>query len=239
MSKYTTEVRFICEQKSGLRESVGASDIDNVLKSSWDKIFTSKVKFFDEAYRSVLCQKILKHYYFHEICCETVGLWVTWCNTRLEEIMPYYNQLYESARLKFEPLQDVNVTRVHNRKGVEVREQNSNTDITLNTNVDSNGKRVDLYSDTPQGALTGVENEEYLTNARKVTDNNTTNNTGTTNTEENVNGTNNTTEDYLETVSGKQGSQSFSKLLSEYRSTLLNIDMQVIEEFSDLFMNLW
>lgn len=239
MSKYTTEVRFICEQKSGLRESVGASDIDNVLKTSWDKIFTSKAKFFDEAYRSVLCQKILKHYYFREICCETVGLWVTWCNTRLEEIMPYYNQLYESARLKFEPLQDVNVTRVHNRKGVEVREQNSNTDITSNTKSDSSNKRMDLYSDTPQGSLTGVENEEYLTNARKVTDTNTTNNTGTTNTDESVNGTNNTTEDYLETVSGKQGAQSFSKLLSEYRSTLLNIDMQVIEEFSDLFMNLW
>ena len=27
-----------------------------------------------------------------------------------------------------------------------------------------------MYSDTPQGALTGVESETYLTNARKVTD---------------------------------------------------------------------
>ena len=28
----------------------------------------------------------------------------------------------------------------------------------------------DVYSDTPQGALTNVDNETYLTNARKVTD---------------------------------------------------------------------
>ena len=29
------------------------------------------------------------------------------------------------------------------------------------------------------------------------------------------------------------------KLISEYRKNLLNIDMQIIEELSDLFFNLW
>ena len=48
MSKYTTEVRFICESKSGLSESKGFGSVDEVLNGSWDKIFTSKVSFFDE-----------------------------------------------------------------------------------------------------------------------------------------------------------------------------------------------
>lgn len=279
MSKYTTEVRFICESKSGLEVSGGSGDVDNIIANSWNKIFTSKVPFFDEEYRSVLCQKILKHYYLREICCETVGIWTLWMNTRLEEIMPYYNQLYKSAKLEFNPMHDVNLTRNHERnvKGTS-KEDGTRTDnttgkrtLTGNRNTDSTGSgtrnttngsdetKRDLYSDTPQGAITGLENENYLTNARKITDNvngtgneetNTTENTGTDyseteDTTSKVDGvtsnteSSNTSEDYVETIVGKQGTESFSSLLNKFRETFLNIDMQVIEEFSDLFFGLW
>ena len=100
MSKYTTEVRFICESNSGLAESKGCDNVNEVLEKSWNKIFTTNCAFFDEAYRSVLCKKILKHYYLREIGSETVGVWKLWMNTKLEEIMPYYNQLYESAKIE-------------------------------------------------------------------------------------------------------------------------------------------
>jgi len=49
----------------------------------------------------------------------------------------------------------------------------------------------------------------------------------------------NSTENYLETIVGKQGTESYSSLLSKYRETFLNIDMQVINEFNDLFFGLW
>ena len=109
MSKYTVEVRFICEQKSGLTSSAGC----DIISKSWDKIFTSKVKFFDEKYRKTLCSKILKHYYLQEIGFETVGQRMYHLNTRLEEIMPYYNQLYKSEQLKFDPLNNISFTRSH------------------------------------------------------------------------------------------------------------------------------
>lgn len=279
MSKYTTQVRFICESKSGLEVSGGSGDVDNIIAGSWNKIFTSKAPFFDEAYRSVLCSKILKHYYMREICCETVGIWTLWMNARLEEIMPYYNQLYESAKIEFNPMHDVDLTRKHERNVEGTKEENGtrtetsdgkrtltgnrDTDTTgngtRNTTSGSDGTKRDLYSDTPQGAITGLENENYLTNARKITDNvngtsneetNTTEKSGTDyteteNTDGNVNeetkntGSSNTTEDYLETVIGKQGTESFSSLLNKFRETFLNIDMMVIEEFSDLFFGLW
>lgn len=279
MSKYTTEVRFICESKSGLEMSGGSSDVDNIIANSWNKIFTSKAPFFDEEYRSVLCQKILKHYYLREICCETVGIWTLWMNTRLEEIMPYYNQLYESAKIEFNPMHDVDLTRKHERniegtsKEDGTRTDNTTSKRTLtgnrgtdstgsgtkNTTSGSNETKRDLYSDTPQGAITGLENENYLTNARKITDNvngtgneetNTTEKTGTNYSEtEDTNGkvdgvtsntgSSNTTEDYLETIIGKQSTESFSSLLNKFRETFINIDMQVIEEFSDLFFGLW
>lgn len=259
MSKYTTEVRFICESKSGLEVSGGSSDVDNIIAKSWDKIFTSKAPFFDEAYRGVLCQKILKHYYLREICCETVGIWTLWMNTRLEEIMPYYNQLYESAKIEFNPMHDVNVTREHKRTENETasgsRDASGNRDGTVtntgtnNRTTNSNGNKKDLYSDTPQGALTGVENETYLTNARKITDsvngfendvvNNTERNNSNYSDKEGTTSNVDTTEDYLETLTGKQGTESFSSLLNKFRETFLNIDMLVIEEFSDLFFGLW
>lgn len=247
MSKYTTEVRFICESKSGLEVSGGSSDVDKIIANSWSKIFTSKVSFFDENYRSVLCQKILKHYYLREICCETVGIWTLWMNTRLEEIMPYYNQLYESAKIEFNPMHDVNLTREHKRTENTDATNNRETNVTSNgttnrtSNTDENKK--DLYSDTPQGALTGVENETYLTNARKITDSvNGSDAVEANNTEKNTESASSnvdTTEDYLETLIGKQGTESFSSLLNKFRETFLNIDMMVIEEFSDLFFRLW
>lgn len=279
MSKYTTEVRFICENKSGLEISGGSGDVDSIIANSWNKIFTSKAPFFDEEYRSILCQKILKHYYLREICCETVGIWKLWMNTRLEEIMPYYNQLYDSAKIKFNPMHNVDLTSKHERNvegtskedgtrtdnttGKRTLTGNRDTDNTSvgtrNTTNSSDETKRDLYSDTPQGAITGLENENYLTNARKITDNvNGTGNEETNTTEKSDTdysetedttgkidgvtsntGKTNTTEDYLETIIGKQGTESFSSLLNEFRETFLNIDMQVIEEFNDLFFGLW
>lgn len=287
MSKYTTEVRFICESKSGLENSKGCDDVDEILNNSWNKIFTTKAEIFDENYRAVICKKILKHYYLREICSETVGIWKLWLNTRLEEILPYYNQLYKSALLEFNPLYDVNVTRTHNRTIDENKTENGTTTETSTdkntgsgtrdntasgTNKNSGTSNVsdsgssnskDLYSDTPQGALTGVETETYLTNARKITnsdsstsENNssgsseykdtgnvkysdTSDRTNTKNGSNSNTGTVNNTEEYLETVSGKQGGGSYSEMLKEYRDTFLNIDRMVIAEFNDLFFGLW
>lgn len=255
MSKYTTEVRFICESKAGLSESTGCDNVDDIISKSWDKIFTSKAVFFDEKYRSVLCQKILKHYYLREIGSETVGIWKLWLNTRLEEIMPFYNQLYKSALIEFNPLYDVDLKRTHNRK-IDSSKQDTGTSQSVSSGEinasgtssgSSNNTKKDLYSDTPQGAITGLENENYLTNARKVTDTGSTSNenssTGTNKTTVNDDtsntGTANSLEDYVENVIGKQGSESYSSMLLKFRETFLNIDMQVIEEFSDLFMGLW
>lgn len=359
MSKYTTEVRYICEERAGFKESQPASKIDEVISSSWDKIFTTKCPFFNESYRKALCSKILKHYYLREIGCETVGMWIYWMNTKLEEIMPYYNQLYKSAELEFSPFDDVNFTKTGNRnnegsknsdntgtskangtnntsntdnytttksgsvivdgtmsttdkndgtskttvstnKSIENENNNdSTTTITGKQTTTTNNTGYNLYSDTPQGVLSGVEDQTYLTNATKTTDNGSsdvnTNSTtkvgetstgttaesgdsttiGTTKNEQTSSSTSkdtttdsstekttkdgtleNTTtqtgettskykestngsEDYIETVKGKMSTTSYSKLLEEYRDTFINIDMQVIDEFSELFLLLW
>lgn len=282
MSKYTTEVRFICETASGLGESKGYTDVDTIITNAIPKIFTFTFPIFDENYRSVLEKKILKHFYTREICEETVGLWKLRLDAKLNEIMPYYNKLYKSELLEFNPLYTANLTRTKKTDYDSNRNENENINDTSSSNrttsnngaVDttnnstttgtgsgtSNNTSVDLYSDTPQGGLNGVESNTYLTNARKITDSgSTSSNTSNTNSstgkvESSESGTDNSTgtygrmrdntdaltstEDYLETVVGYEGT-SASDLLLKFRETFLNIDMLVVNDLEDLFFQLW
>lgn len=271
MSVYTTQVRFICEAEAGLKQSVGYDDVNTVIQNAIPKIFSFDWPIFDESYRNVLQTKILKHYYTREIGLETYGLWKLKLDTKLNEIMPYYNQLYKSALLEFNPLYDVDITRNHTGKKTGAEALKGNVTVNGQVIVDTHGNvntmdnttvnntttsdNLDKYAATPQGALDNLRNDKYLTNARMITDTNNSNGTtngktdtstdSTTDTTTNTtttttnNTTINNTEDYLETVKGKQGTQSYAGLLLEFRETFLNIDMMVIDDLSELFMNIW
>lgn len=327
MSKYTTEVRFICETASGLRNSEGYNSVNDILTKAIPYVFDFEFPIFDENYRSVLERKILKHFYTREIGEETVGLWKLRLDTRLNEIMPYYNKLYESELINFDPMIDTNYTR-SGRKDTSGRitddgnSSGNNTrtddltnrveDDSLTTRTDDltatrtdnlNGTRTDnlsslrtdnlhthstdnttdKYSDTPQGGLTGIANDKYLTNARMISETVNTDNTGTQTTDNtgtqtivntgtqtnkntgtqtndynglkistntgnvtntsynsnsNVKGIQNS-DDYFETITGKVGASNYAEMLLKFRETFLNIDLMIINNLEDLFIQLW
>lgn len=307
MSKYTTQVRFICETAAGLNESEGQTSIKHIIAAAIPSVFDFDFPIFDESYRNVLETKILKHYYTRELGLETVGLWKLKLDTKLNEIMPFYNQLYKSELLEFNPFYDVDLTRNHNLKKEETTKQDATEkgttektgNIDDNTHTETNDNQnsesttdlqnttgstskeqlgatkthYDKYSDTPQGSLQNVQNDTYLTNARMINDTDSqtgettvsgndtskgtttanTNADGTSDTErnistndseeksvsQNVNKNLSSIDDYIEHVKGKNGGVSYSAMLNEFRTTFLNIDMQIIDELSDLFMNLW
>lgn len=225
MSKYTTEVRFICETFAGYDSSQGGNSVDEVVSKARDKVFNFNYPIFDENYKEVLETKILKHYYTREIGEETVGLWQLRLNTRLNEIMPYYNKLYQSEMIEFDPM---NTNVIEKTGGRKEKEDVSN--VTGNSS-NSGSTSYDKYSDTPQGGLSGIDSDTYLTNARKVT--NSTNNASNTD----FNGGRNYEDEYFENIKGYNGISS--ELLMKYRETFLNIDVQIINELKDLFINLW
>lgn len=253
MSKYTTEVRFICENSAGLSESEGANNVDSILDKCWNKVFNFDFPIFDENYRQILCKKILKHYYTREIAHETVGRWKLALNAKLNEIMPYYNQLYKSELLEFNPFYDVDLTRGREGSGTSNRTSN-NTEINSGTskNVSSgsgtnNTVTLNRFSDTPQNSMDtqGIADNVPLTTVTKVNEDNTTTNestdTLTRNDSKTGNGTENinNTDKYIEKVKGKQGTENYSSLLKKFRETFLNIDMRIIEDCSDCFFTLW
>ena len=275
MSKYTTEVRFICESLTGHDDSTGYDDIDSIIEDAIPLIFSFDFPIFDEEYRNVLCTKILRHYYTREIGLETYGLWKLKLQTKLNEIMPYYNKLYESELYKYNPLYDVDMTttNVGQKTGERTDVQNddrtntfsgSRTSENEQTNVASNentrnsdSQDRDMYSDTPQGGLTGVDTNTYLTNFRKILGTNNTTDKGNaidvsngkqTTSDQNSEssrgtsttlGKTNNTEDYVMHVVGKSAGANYAKMIKDFRDNLLNIDMDIIRDLGELFMLLW
>ena len=236
MSKYTTQVRFICETSANLTESSGFNDIEDILNKSWNKIF-SDFPIFDEQYRAELCKKILRHYYTREICCETVGRWKLFLCDKMKNIMPYYNQLYQSELLKIQPLVSVDRSVTHEGSGSETKTTDRNGTNTTSSRTDGSTDTWSYYSDTPQGGINGLDSNYYLTNA--------THNAGTDGTSTSLNGrttytetgTVNRSDSYVDKVLGYDGNQS--EMLLKFRETFLNIDMMIIDELKDLFFTIY
>lgn len=158
MSKYTTQVRYICENYAGLTESGDYTDIGDILHASHAAVI-GNYPIFDETYRETLDTKILKHYYTREICEETVGLWKLRLNARMNEIMPYYNKLYESELLRFNPLYDVDLTTSHLRsKDENETSTGSNSDTRKDSRLASNDVERN-----------GEENSSSTTNSSSLT----------------------------------------------------------------------
>lgn len=236
MSKYTTQVRFICETSANLTESTGFNDIEDILDKSWNKIF-SDFPIFDEKYRPELCKKILRHYYTREICCETLGRWKLFLSDKMKNIMPYYNQLYQSELLKIQPLVSVDRSITHEGSGSETKTTNRNGTNSTRSRTDGSTDTWNYYSDTPQGGISGLDTIDYLTNATHNAGTDGTSTTLNETTSDSETGTGNRSDSYVDNVLGYEGNQS--EMLLKFRETFLNIDMLIIDELKDLFFTIY
>ena len=59
---------------------------------------------FDENHRDVLNNKIIQHFWYREIGQETPDRFNRMLARKMNEIMPYYNQMYISTLIEFDPL---------------------------------------------------------------------------------------------------------------------------------------
>lgn len=149
MSKYTTELRFVCETLCGYTDSQGLSKVEEIITKSAPLIFDFDYPIFDEDYKIPLEKKIIRHFYLREIGFETLGLWKLKLNDKLNEIMPYYNQLYKSELLKFNPLIDVDVKTTSNTADAGSTDfSQSDTKNTLDTET-----KKDIFSSTEHTAF--------------------------------------------------------------------------------------
>lgn len=233
MSRYTIELRYLIEGNYDL----GLKDYP----------------IFDESYREQLNNKIIQHYYFREIGFETEALFKNRLNQKMNEIMPYYNQMYESSKLKINPLSTIDLEEVFSRKSKTTGEGTSSTSGTGNNTNNFNSTdttdygKISKFSDIAQAQTTPNEilNDKYLTSATvdDGQDKNTNTGTNTSQTESTTSGTStdkrNLDEDTTLTRKGNNGTASESELLNMYRETFLNIDMMIIDDLDELFLGIW
>ena len=198
------------------------------IKSLIDNNFNFKMDsypIFDENYRNTLNQNILYHYYENEIGFETASLFRFYLNQKLNEIMPYYNELYKVQKKLIDEnllLNNVNLTETLH---------GSNKTETSSTSQSSN-KGKNLFQDTPQGNISQQD-----INAQNVYATNITLNDNSINDNSNANGSG--TNEYIKTIVGNNGGKFNIDVLNDIKNNLMNIDLMIINELNDLFMGIF
>lgn len=209
------------------------------IKSLIDNKFDFKMTsypIFDEDYRNILNNNILNHYYENEIGFETAALFRFYLNQTLNEIMPKYNVLYKTQKQIIDNnllLDNINIRENLKRTNNTEMTSNSNSNSTNNGSNDSKN----LFLDAPQGQIYkgSIDDTNYATNV--TFDKNTTSNT--INDNSNASGNTNNTENYIKSIIGNSGNKFNIELLNEIKNNIMNIDLMIINELNDLFMQIF
>lgn len=219
--------------------------IKTLIDNNFDFKLTS-YPIFDENYRETLNNNILNHFYENEIGFETPALFRFYLNQRLNEIMPYYNILYEKQALLIQNFDNnVNLTETFESKN---EKNDSNTTTTTsssssesNSNSSSNNKN--LFLDTPQGNIYkgSINDTNYATNvtfdensnSSKINDSSKNNGSALSSL------TSNSSDNYIKKIIGNNGNKFSLDILKDLQNSLLNIDMMILNDLSDLFMQIF
>lgn len=286
MSIYTMELRVAMEALTGATEKEEYSGVDELISNARPLIFDFDYPIFDTSYKSILESKILKYYYFHEICDVPLARWKLMLDNKMNEIMPYYNQLYNSEKLTITPLINESRERSYTKDTsstsegqstmqssdtstghTETDETSSGTD-NMTENTQGSGTRTGettsnreetrngqaLTSDTPQGTITDVDDNGYLSGVQRTSESiadeqtvNTSENTGDTSQSTRTGTTSGTTHSETDTTittsrSGTDSSTATINTLDDYLEKTTGItgvsQSQLLTEYRNTFLNI-
>ena len=197
---------------------------------------TAKVPFDKKTFE----QKIIDHYRFRQIGQETVGRWLHYFRTRIREIMPYYVQLYEFEAKWFnvdDPLESYNLVETFEESSHGTGTQ-STSGSSENTSASSGtNNKENRFSDTPQGSISNLDS--YMTSATK--DNETSTGTATVSGSDSSESSSQNTGSTSHTLTrrGNIGVQPLGGEVQNIRDAFINIDLMVINELKDLFIQVY
>ena len=120
-------------------------------------MFNFSFPIYDTSYLPTLEHNILNHYYTREIGLETVQLWKQKLNARLNLIMPKYNKMYESELYKLDPLSNNSEVENFTRETQGNSKSDAHSSSTRKGTGTSGSTSQSIYSDTPQGRLSGLD----------------------------------------------------------------------------------
>lgn len=240
MSKYTTMLRFPIEQRLDDLRLPHSED-------NWPHVYgiigLDDYPVYDEAHRGVLNDKIIRRYYMREIGFETLGQFAWNMRRRMHEIMPYYNELFRSETLVTDPMlsRDLGYTETWTRDEATSRNRSDTRTADAESTSRSTSDGRNVFQDTPMNGLDSgaIEAMDYATSV--TLDRGTTEDASSSRNETSGSSADGYTGDFdgtrAHSLRGYDTSQS--ELLLTYRKTLLNIDLEIVDSLSTLFMGLW
>lgn len=183
----------------------------------------------DEKIKKNFENKLIQHYYFDEIGFETIGMFKNRLKEKLNYLMPYYKQLYDTEIAS----KDINFLLNKDLKETFERVSNGETTSRGNNDITDSYDNDNLESNLAQGNASLSLDDGSLTNVGKNRGKNisTSNNSSVDNTNQN--------ERTTLTSQGNIGITSSAELLQKWRDVIINIDSQIIEECWDLFMQIY
>ena len=207
MSKYTLELRYLYEDENF-------------------NLFDFPYNLYNNDLKPWFEEKFYQHFMFYEIGFDTIGMFKQRLMTKLNDIYPYYRQLYETE------IRSKGIDFMLNKdlKESYVRELTSNSNSNQESNVTSNSLST-AGQLTPSLIANSQKIDKFMDSAQK--DNSSSNSTSTGES----NG--NSREEYTLTSQGNIGITSSAELLTKWRETILNIDLMIFEECNDLFMQIF
>lgn len=213
------------------------------------KLHLDSYPIYDETKRSDLNHRIAAHYALREIGQETAERFVFALGRRMNEIMPYYNQLYLSALKDFDAFQTTDmVNEMTNDNTTESSaksqaDQSGTASGTSHSTSSSESHGQSVHSDLP---ATGTDDPSQYATSYDKTDSTGSSTTDGTTSSQNSSTSNSQTDFTHQNATGATNTHAHgyagvppSQLLAQWRSTMLNIDMMVVNELADLFMQVW
>lgn len=191
---------------------------------------------FLESYRGKLNQKIIDHYWYRRLNHADQARFIRGLNTVMNEQMPFYNDLYRSALLIVQPLRNRDYTRTVERTAENTANQTTNQE---GTNEQTTGQEnLNVHSDTPSALISAanIAGNVYASAADRQANEQTVEGTNTN--EQTTASTNTDEESISEIILGLDG-MTQSAAIMEFRSTLLNIDLMVINSLAECFMGVF
>lgn len=220
-NQYTISVRWIVESYSQETPEIST---DRKIAIALPQIFNFDFPIYSEAYRTEFEEKLVRHFYFHEINITSIGAWKFQLREKLNLIMPVYNKMYEAIAIKYDPLIDTQMHETYTRTNNLTSNSSTQGDVTQN----DTSQNQQVYSDLPQTTLHGGD---YATNS--------TQNDGAATSEQKASQTANAKSDNTETYEHNNtgfSSRSQQGLLMEYYESLRNVDEMIFNELRELFM---
>ena len=190
------------------------------------KLFT-EYDFYLEENKTNFEKKFFNRYFDREIYCKNPFVFRRALLGKLNLIMPYYKQLYntelEAKKINFLLNKDLKAEFIR-----DIENSAKGNAISMGS---STGDSTTIFSDTPEGQISNIE--KFMSNGTINRAND------STESKSGSESSGKTTEKTAFTSQGNIGVTSSAELLEKWRNVIINIDELILNELENLFLDIY